>query len=602
MKTRNYISIILGAALLASCTKSDVVDFRVDTNEIAAAADGGTHVVRISAGENWVASTAAPWITVSPANGRGSVDCKILIDSALTAETRSGVVRFENQSNGETMQINVSQKGYAYSVTLDDDNSQVEIPNYAFVEERHFDVEVRSNVDFDIDIPDNAREWLTYDKYEVKLDRGLRPRKTTVRFNWGVSPEPAERTARVKFTPKNVTAERLDDLLVRQQAAPEIEAGTRAGDSVALICIARALNTWYTWESSEPMDNWSSVTLWEEGMECPDSCIGRVRSADFFLFDTKEGIPQEVQYLTAAESLSFRSNVNSSIRDLTPGEYITRLHHLKRLSIWAYGLTDIDEESFSKLENLEYLDLAANNFADFPQVLRNGRKHFKRLHALVLNANQRNLALDIGYTNLNHADLGGFIDATHAGGEFPRWLMEWEELDTLVLGVNYLQGQFPDLRDGWPTYDEADVANSKNDKGVDTLPAGRFNFDWNRDNSFDEENTPEGIIGLPKVWPNMKLLTINYNRMNGTLPDWLLFHPALDWWMPFTFIFNYEGKNEAGQTAKFDNEPPTTMGYYYKFYKEKKNPYADYLESAGGESGDCDCGCKADCSCDSCNK
>ena len=591
---------VAGAALAASCTKSDAVDFGVDTHDIAAAADGGTHVVRISAGEHWEASTVERWISVSPANGRGSVDCKIIIDSALTAEPRTGVVRFENTSSNRTMEINVTQEGYGYSITIDDGNSEVEIPNYAFIDERHFDVNVRTNTDFEIEIPAEAGEWLSYDKDEVKLDRGLRPRRTKVRFNWSVSSEPAERTALVKFKPKSVTAERQDDLLVRQKAAPEIEAGTRAGDSVALICISRALNTWYSWESSEPMSNWSSVQLWEEGMECPDSCIGRVRSADFFLFDTKEGIPQEVQYLTAAESLSFRSNVNSQSRNLTPGEYISRLHNLKRLTIWAYGLNDIDE-SFTKLENLEYLDLAANNFHDFPQVLKEGRKNFRKLHALVLNANQRRLVTDLSNNNYSNEDMGGFISSTTPGGEFPRWLLEWEELDTLVLGVNYLQGHFPDLRDGWPTYDETDVANSKNSKGVDTLPGnGRFDFDWNADRSFNVENTPTSIIGLPKVWPNMKHLTINYNRMTGMAPDWLLFHPALDWWLPFTFIFNYEGKNTAGQVSKFDNEPATTMDYYYKFYSEKQNPYAGPDDNRG--DGECECGCNADCSCDSCNK
>lgn len=582
MKMKSYIiSVMLGAALLAACTKNDVAGITADTTDITSGADGGTHMVHIRAGEEWVASTPEPWITVSPANGRGSTECRIMIDSALTADVRLGRITITNQSTGEATQISVLQDGYGYSITLDEGEDEVEIPDYASVEERHFDVNVRTNVGFDIDIPESARGWLSYDKYEVKLDRGLRPRNTKVRFKWEISPENSERTARVKFSPGNVTAERLDELVVRQAAAPAIEAGTRAGDSVALICIARALNTWESWESSEPMDKWPSVSLWEEGMDCPAEWIGRVRSADFFLFETKEGLPMEVQYLTAAESLSFRSNVNSMTLNLSTGSYISKLENLKRLSIWAYGLTELDE-SFSNLKNLEYLDLAVNNFSDFPEVLKDGRKNFKKLHALVLNANQRQPAMDLSNVNYNHKDLGGFIDATRAGGEFPRWLMEWEELDTLVLGVNYLQGHFPDLLDGsWDKfYDESDVAGSRNEEGVDTLPAGRFDFDWNKDNTFNEENVPEGIVGLPKVWPNMKRLTINYNRMAGRMPDWLLFHPALDWWLPFTFIFNYEGKDADGVTSKFENEPPTTMDYYYKFYPEKNNPYADFEEEA----------------------
>lgn len=583
MKRGFYHHIILsalicgGAAAMTSCTKSDAVDFGTDRQNITAGADGGTHTVRVSSDNHWVASTDKPWITVSPANGRGSAECKILIDSALTAEPRSGEIDIINQTSNEVRKIVVTQEGYKYAITIDDDDTQVEIPNYAFVDDRHFEVKVRSNVDFDIEIPDEAAEWLRTDDYKVNLTRGLRPRETKIRFRWDVSSQAKERVAKVKFTPReSLTAERLDNLTVRQEAAPEIIPDTRAGDSVALICIARALNMWYSWESTEPMDNWSTVELWEEDMEGSDGKVGRVKSADFFLFNTKEGIPQEVQYLTAAESLSFRSNENSMLRELTPGEYITRLHQLKRLTIWAYGLTDIDEDSFKELTNLEYLDMGANNFSDFPSVLKNGRTHFPKLHALVLNANQRAMVYDL--SNDNHGtELGGFIDATRPDGEFPRWLLEWDELDTLVLGVNYLQGRFPDLTDGsWDKfYDENDIANSKNDKNIDTLPHGKFNFGWNADNSYNIDNVPEGIVGLPKVWPNMRMLTVNYNRMKGMVPDWLLFHPALDWMLPFTFIFNYEGKDSDGYVSKFDNEPPTTMDYYYRFYKNKKNPYEE---------------------------
>ena len=89
------------------------------------------------------------------------------------------------------------------------------------------------------------------------------------------------------------------------------------------------------------------------------------------------------------------------------------------------------------------------------------------------------------------------------------------------------------------------------------------------------DTLPAAIVGLPKVWPKMRRFTINYNRMTGMLPDWLLYHPALDWWIPFTFVFVQEGKDEYGKNAGFDNEPPTTMEYYYNFYPKKKNPYGD---------------------------
>ena len=61
----------------------------------------------------------------------------------------------------------------------------------------------------------------------------------------------------MKFRPKDeVTLARQDELSVNQNAAEPIEEDTRAGDSVALLAIARSLNMWESWETNEKMDNW----------------------------------------------------------------------------------------------------------------------------------------------------------------------------------------------------------------------------------------------------------------------------------------------------------------------------------------------------------
>ena len=108
---------------------------------------------------------------------------------------------------------------------------------------------------------------------------------------------------------------------------------------------------WESWESSESMENWDNVILWEKNMEgCTDEKVGRVKYARFYMFGTKEGIPFEVKYLTAADELIFYSNTNSNRLNLSTGEYLSELTQLKRLTISAYGLTELDP-SFKNLKN-----------------------------------------------------------------------------------------------------------------------------------------------------------------------------------------------------------------------------------------------------------
>lgn len=561
MKIGTYTAaLLLGLAALSACADEDLITFALDNDTIRIGAEGGTQTIRVAASEHWIATTDNPWITVSPANGRGSAQCRILIDSALTDQPRRGAVRIQTQNSWQTREIEVTQEGYPYTIEIDD--KEVTISNFATHGKRYFDVKVRTNVDFDIEVPPTAG-WLQPESYHVAFDRGIRPREVTVRFNWTINSMPLPRLADVKFRPKSsVELARLDRLSVTQQAAPPIEEGTRAGDSVALLGIARSLNTWNSWERSERMDNWDDVTLWEEGMEgCTPDKVGRVKAAYFRMFDTKDGLPFEVQYLTAAEELSFFSNTNTFLLNLDPGEYITQLTQLKRLTISSYGLTTLPE-SFTNLSALEYLDLSGNNFERIPELLTS--ENFPRMHALLLGANQRSLIYDL--SNNVYKDLGGFYLETNETREFPRRLLAWEQLDTLTLSVNYLQGTLPTFEDdpSWPRYTDADVAASTNVDGIDTLPAGPW-----------VPGGKGGIVGLPKVLPRARWLAINLNRLTGKAPDWLLYHPALDWWVPFILVFNQEGKDETGLTAGFSNEP-ANLNYYYEFFPHKK--WADLKE------------------------
>ena len=542
MKILNYIPVILCSIALCSCSDADKnVAFGPDSDAIKAEATGGTHKIKVSASGDWVATTDDPWISISPANGRGTTECRILVDSALTDSPRRGVVRIQEQDTWNKKEITIDQQGFDYLIGIDD--KEVTVANYAAYGTRHFDVKIKTNVDFDVTVPESAQNWLKFEKPAVEFDRGIRPREVTVRFNWNINSQPNERIADVVFKPKSeVELSQHDNLLVTQQAAEPIEENTRGGDSIALLAIARTLETNASWENGERMDNWNDVILWEEGMDgyTPEK-NGRVKYARFFMFNTKEELPFEVQYLTAADELIFYSNVNAFLKSLSTGEYITKPTQLRRLTISAYGLVSLDA-NFTALDNLEFLDLSSNNFQKIPEEIN--PTNFPKLRSLILSANTRRNIYDL--SNTVETNYGGLVEEEG----FPRRMIEWD-LDTLQLSVNYLQGPLPKM-DDWEKYTEQDI--------------------------IDADTLPRALIGTPKVMPHTKRFSINLNRLTGELPDWLLYHPALDWWAPFQLVFTQEGKDTTGAMAGFSNEP-ANLSYYYEFYKGyKKDPGAEEEE------------------------
>lgn len=540
MKLRSIIFLSL-FALAVGCQSDPTDVFTTEGIEFDVEATGGTVSRTIKSNARWIASTDNAWITVSPANGRGTTECKFIVDSALTTTARRGVVRIENLDTWEQKEVVINQKGFDYSIEVE--NGEVELANYDRIDARWFDVTVRSNVDFDVEIPDDA-VWLKSSRHTLDLNRGARPRTTTVRFNWDINTMPSERLAQVVFRPKSdVTLARQDGVKVSQQAAEPIIPDTRAGDSVALLSISRTLQTMATWDASQPMTMWNDVVLWEEGMDgCTAENVGRVRKANFYFFNIKEPLPYAIKYLTAADEIYIFGNTNTFLLNLELGDDIAELTQLKRLTIGSYGLISLPQ-SLSALKNLEYLDLGSNNFQKVPEVLT--KQNFPALRTLILNANQRHFVTDL--SNVVKDDLGGFIDEE----SFPERLLKWD-LDTLILSVNYLQGQLPTFEDDdtVPCYTQEEI------NAVDSLPQILV----------DRK--------IKKVMPSCKRLSINHNRLYGKLPDWLLYHPALDLWMPQVLVFPQEGRAKNGTLAVFDNEP-ASMDYYYDAYTTKKRPTAE---------------------------
>ena len=553
MKIYTRIFIVIAALVsMVACVNEPKVEFGLDTTDIQVGPEGGVRTIKVSSSENWVASTQQPWITISPANGRGTVECKVMIDSTLKFdEVREGKVYINGESDSQS--FTVRQQGFQYQIIPSE--LEKNIADYAAFGSRSFEITVKANVDFKVKVPDNAANWLKPTKSALVLDRGSRPREVTVKFDWQVNSMPMERIAEVEFVPvETVQMGRNDGLKVVQKAALPIPVGTVEGDSLALLAVNRSLGVWTEFETSERIENWTGIEVWKT----KDERNGRVKSAQFAAFTTKEGIPYEIQYLTAMEELFVFGNSNTFlIKELDCGPYVCMLPQLRRLTIGAYGLTKLHKD-FTNLKNLEYLSLESNNFQTIPSELN--EENFPKLTALILNANARYTVMDL--SNDTRENIGGFVEEEG----FPVRMLLWDNLDTLRLSVNYLQGKLPSDEEMVQILSEKNGSVEywrNSDMNIkDSIAVG---------NTFFEEND------VPKVIPEMDFFAINLNRLYGELPKWILYHPKLDQWYPDLLIWSQEGRAKDGNKAGFSNAP-TNMNYYYDIYVNKKYNPKNYTE------------------------
>ena len=553
MKIYTRIFIVIAALVsIVACVNEPKVEFGLDTTDIQVGPEGGVRTIKVSSSENWVASTQQPWITISPANGRGTVECKVMIDSTLKFdEVREGKVDINGESDSQS--FTVRQQGFQYQIIPSE--LEKNIADYAAFGSRSFEITVKANVDFKVKVPDNAANWLKPTKSALVLDRGSRPREVTVKFDWQINSMPMERIAEVEFVPvETVQMGRNDGLKVVQKAALPIPVGTVEGDSLALLAVNRSLGVWTEFETSERIENWTGIEVWKT----KDERNGRVKSAQFAAFTTKEGIPYEIQYLTAMEELFVFGNSNTFlIKELDCGPYVCMLPQLRRLTIGAYGLTKLHKD-FTNLKNLEYLSLESNNFQTIPSELN--EENFPKLTALILNANARYTVMDL--SNDTRENIGGFVEEEG----FPVRMLLWDNLDTLRLSVNYLQGKLPSDEEMVQILSEKNGSVEywrNSDMNIkDSIAVG---------NTFFEEND------VPKVIPEMDFFAINLNRLYGKLPNWILYHPKLDQWYPDLLIWSQEGRAKDGNKAGFSNAP-TNMNYYYDIFVNKKYNPKNYTE------------------------
>lgn len=530
--------------MLVGCMNDNTTTpgFEADNTTIEARAEGGEYTLAIRSSKEWMAISDVPWVMISPANGRGNVECIIKIDSTLVNDSRDTKIRFS--SAGEILEeVAITQDGYAKSITPE--SLEHEIAASASRTERWFEILVNANVQFDVEAEYTTdTEWLTIKEQSLTLDRGARPRDTRIKVEWKMNPEPKERVAKLHLNGQGMDSPTI--VTIRQQAAPLIE-DNRQGDSLAIVTIFEKMECWSDngISTTEGMHRWDCVRLWEATDKSLPSAeaVGRVRDLDLSYFNTEEGIPQEIRYLKYLETLSLFGNVNTMLKSIDMGEEICDLEYLKGLRVAAYGLVSLPK-NFARLgDTLETLDLNSNNFNSLPEVLT--AENFPKLKVLNIASNRRASISDLrNRTTASQEGIG--LYANTAKDNTIRQLLLWESLEELTLSYNYIEGTIPDFKvgeDGVRAYTMEDIAP----RG-DTLL-------WAVENN------------LPRILPNVNVLRMNLNFFTGDIPDWLLYHPRLLEWAPEVLVYSQQerGIDSEGVNVGFTNTPTSTEPYFERY-------------------------------------
>lgn len=579
-----YFSVVLAYSLLAISCKEDepvIADLSVNVEDIAMGADGGLALVEVSGDVSWYTSVEEPWLTVTPATGFGPAICEIKVDSSVIAEYRNTDIFFYS-STGTSKRVHVVQAGYEKGLYIENAEDTLFVENSAEIDKRVLEIKLTTNVQFDVTIESESK-WLTYKKTDIELDYGDRPRTIVSRFDWIVNTESTPRFAKIIFTPDEGEPVKIN---VQQKAAPKIT-DDRAGDSLAVLAIYNAMNGIFKWDASENMMYWDGVELWEatdEEVKDNPKLLGRLKSVAFRLFETKETIPYQVKYLKTARSITFTGNSNTFIKSIALGNEITELAqygNLKELTISAYGLVSLPDNFMLLGKSLEKLDLSSNNF-EYDGLECLTKENFSKLKVLRLNKisrydttkNLNEITKDsIGFRWFTgYGD--GFTPSDKVNKTFFKRLMQWDTLEELSLALNLLDGELPSNEElkadpEWTEfYEEKDF-----DKNFATTDEEKLFIDT-------IVTAKDSLIGTPKVWPKMKVLSINLCFLTGDLPNWILYHPYLAFWNPFSMIFTQEidAINSLGEKAGFNSEPVSLSNYsavnkeksYYELYPKRK--------------------------------
>lgn len=506
---------------LTSCKDDEAaVDFNVSNNELLFPCEGGKQILDVQAGEDWTVSCDAEWCLVSPSTGDATTVCEVRVDTSYLYRAREAHLSFH--CGNKTKMVTINQFGYEKVINLDKDS--IVVNDFSDDEDGMAElVKVTANVKYalSIEYKDPSRVgWLSAKTVQdAKVESVPRPGKVRVNYQLYLQSD-KNREAYIVFkqtdakpgeTPLEVK------LPVLQRKAQEI-IPSREGDSLALVTLSRMMHLSTSWDLSQSMIYWNNVkledrTYYNEKLK-KTVTEPRVVAARFTMLNTNEGIPYHVRYLDQLEELSFVANGNAHLRRIDLGEHVTYLTKLKYLTLLGYGVSRLPER-MKMMENLEEIDLSGNNLREIPMDIITALDKKKLKYINLANNRIRDVFGNL-YANRAVKDTLGLH------GSLPKALFQLKNVRYIGLSYNYFEGKIPDMG-----YDASQYA---------TLA--------------------EKVAHNP-VMPQLEQLSINLNFFSGAMPDWLLYHPNLRCWDPYTLVFNqYErARDSSGQATGFTNEP-----------------------------------------------
>ena len=243
-RLRNIFLLAAICSLGLSCVETTSVEFGSEEKDLHVGPDASVQTIRIKSEQAWTAVVQVPWITVSPANGKGSAECKVMIDSALATTPREAKIFIDNLETGETLEFNVTQQGYEQVIKVS--RPEIVLEDFAAFDKRYFEVEVEANVAFRLNIDATGTAWVEPKNIKdntpvLNLDRGARPRKVKMRFDWKINSTESERETVINLDPIDpdvmIAEQNKDNIMLKQNAPEKIVEGVQ-GDSLALLAMS----------------------------------------------------------------------------------------------------------------------------------------------------------------------------------------------------------------------------------------------------------------------------------------------------------------------------------------------------------------------------